>query len=95
MLSNLIWISDLLRWRLNITPRLSWVESPYVSRNVEGNAGHDIGVRRRCDTGAPYIDSTFRTHSDRDHHAMAGLSMGGMQTLLCGARTPPLNKNRA
>ena len=28
----------------------------------------------------PYIDSTFRTVSDRDHRAMAGLSMGGMQT---------------
>jgi len=33
-------------------------------------------------TGAlvPFIDSTFRTISDRDHRAMAGLSMGGMQT---------------
>ena len=30
----------------------------------------------------PYVDSTFRTLSDRDHRAMAGLSMGGMQTLL-------------
>jgi enterochelin esterase-like enzyme len=28
----------------------------------------------------PYIDSTFRTIGDRDHRAMAGLSMGGMQT---------------
>jgi enterochelin esterase-like enzyme len=28
----------------------------------------------------PYIDSTFRTLSDRNHRAMAGLSMGGMQT---------------
>jgi enterochelin esterase-like enzyme len=28
----------------------------------------------------PYIDSAFRTLSDRDHRAMAGLSMGGMQT---------------
>ena len=28
----------------------------------------------------PFIDSTFRTHQDRDHRAMAGLSMGGMQT---------------
>jgi enterochelin esterase family protein len=28
----------------------------------------------------PYIDSTFRTLSDHDHRAMAGLSMGGMQT---------------
>ena len=28
----------------------------------------------------PFIGSTFRTISDRDHRAMAGLSMGGMQT---------------
>jgi enterochelin esterase family protein len=28
----------------------------------------------------PYIDSTFRTMPNREHRAMAGLSMGGMQT---------------
>src|SRR5207302_2641631 len=28
----------------------------------------------------PYIDSHFRTLTDRDHRAMAGLSMGGMPT---------------
>ena len=28
----------------------------------------------------PFVDSTFRTVPDRDHRAMAGLSMGGMQT---------------
>ncbi|HEV8427520.1 MAG TPA: alpha/beta hydrolase-fold protein [Pyrinomonadaceae bacterium] len=28
----------------------------------------------------PHIDKTFRTLRDRDHRAMAGLSMGGMQT---------------
>lgn len=28
----------------------------------------------------PFIDSNFRTLADRDHRAMAGLSMGGMQT---------------
>lgn len=28
----------------------------------------------------PYIDTNFRTLADRDHRAMAGLSMGGMQT---------------
>jgi len=28
----------------------------------------------------PFIDSKFRTIPDRDHRAMAGLSMGGMQT---------------
>jgi enterochelin esterase-like enzyme len=28
----------------------------------------------------PYIDNTFRTYTDRDHRAMAGLSRGGAQT---------------
>ena len=28
----------------------------------------------------PFVDTTFRTIADRDHRAMAGLSMGGMQT---------------
>src|SRR5947209_13450886 len=28
----------------------------------------------------PFIDTTFRTLPDREHRAMAGLSMGGMQT---------------
>jgi enterochelin esterase family protein len=28
----------------------------------------------------PYVDSTLRTIPDREHRAMAGLSMGGMQT---------------
>jgi enterochelin esterase-like enzyme len=29
----------------------------------------------------PFIDGNFRTFSDREHRAMAGLSMGGMQTM--------------
>jgi len=28
----------------------------------------------------PFVDGNFRTVKDRDHRAMAGLSMGGMQT---------------
>jgi enterochelin esterase-like enzyme len=28
----------------------------------------------------PLVDSNFRTLADKDHRAMAGLSMGGMQT---------------
>jgi len=32
----------------------------------------------------PMIDATFRTIPDRDHRAMAGLSMGGMQTFQIG-----------
>jgi len=30
----------------------------------------------------PFVDTTFRTIPDRDHRAMAGLSMGGMQTFV-------------
>jgi enterochelin esterase family protein len=29
----------------------------------------------------PYIDGHYRTIADRDHRALAGLSMGGLQTL--------------
>lgn len=32
----------------------------------------------------PMIDSTYRTIPDRDHRALAGLSMGGMQTRIIG-----------
>jgi enterochelin esterase family protein len=40
------------------------------------NAFEDVVVRELI----PMIDSTYRTLADRDHRAMAGLSMGGMQT---------------
>ena len=33
-----------------------------------------------CDELIPYIDSHFRTIADKEHRAMAGLSMGGMET---------------
>ncbi len=32
----------------------------------------------------PFIDASFRTLPDRDHRALAGLSMGGMQSFLIG-----------
>ena len=32
----------------------------------------------------PKIDATYRTYADRDHRALAGLSMGGMQALQVG-----------
>ena len=32
----------------------------------------------------PFIDSKFRTKADREHRALAGLSMGGMQTYAYG-----------
>lgn len=59
-----------------------------------GNCGYIFGARKgetRDEFGAsftpimlneliPYIDSTFRTLSDRDNRAMAGLSWGGHET---------------
>ena len=32
----------------------------------------------------PYLDSHYNTYADREHRAMAGLSMGGMQTINIG-----------
>jgi enterochelin esterase family protein len=42
------------------------------------NAGFQLLV---IDDLIPMVDSSYRTLADRDHRAMAGLSMGGAQTL--------------
>ncbi len=34
----------------------------------------------------PYVDAHYRTLADREHRAIAGLSMGGAQTLYCAFR---------
>lgn len=36
----------------------------------------------------PYIDASFRTRPDREHRAMAGLSMGGAHTIRFGLTRP-------
>lgn len=38
----------------------------------------------------PKIDATYRTLSTRDHRALAGLSMGGMQAIQIGLTHPDL-----
>ena len=41
-----------------------------------------------CDELIPYVDSHFKTLTDRNNRALAGLSMGGMETkLISGRRT--------
>ncbi|HJV77452.1 MAG TPA: alpha/beta hydrolase-fold protein [Paludibacter sp.] len=47
-----------------------------------GLAGYDFGVFEHIvlKDVIPYIDANFRTIADQPHRAMAGLSMGGMQT---------------
>jgi enterochelin esterase-like enzyme len=44
---------------------------PFFSRTFEEVVINDL---------IPAVDSTFRTLTDREHRAMTGLSMGGMQT---------------
>ena len=34
----------------------------------------------------PFVEKTYRTKTEREHRAMAGLSMGGMQTFAIGLR---------
>src|SRR6185369_3517792 len=43
---------------------------------MANNAFPDVLVKEIV----PMIDKNFRTQADRDHRAMAGLSMGGFQT---------------
>jgi enterochelin esterase family protein len=43
--------------------------------------GHDAFNDDLEKVVVPYIDAHYRTIADRDHRAIAGLSMGGMQTL--------------
>jgi enterochelin esterase family protein len=43
--------------------------------------GHDAFNKDLTDVVLPYVDSHYRTIADRDHRALAGLSMGGLQTL--------------
>jgi len=47
-----------------------------------GLAGFDFGVFEHIllEDVIPYIDTNFRTMADQAHRALAGLSMGGMQT---------------
>ena len=43
--------------------------------------GHDQFDEDMTDSIIPYVDRTYRTIADRDHRAIAGLSMGGLQVL--------------
>lgn len=49
---------------------------------IGGLANFDVSHFQRVlvDELVPYIDANFRTLADQRHRAMAGLSMGGMET---------------
>lgn len=55
-----------------------------------GIASYDVTPFQRVlvDELVPYIDTQFRTLADQPHRALAGLSMGGMQTRAIALRRP-------
>jgi enterochelin esterase-like enzyme len=56
----------------------AWLQSPLLAfTSFEDVVIHDL---------IPMIDESYRTIPDREHRAMAGLSMGGMQTLFIALR---------
>ncbi|MCI0747448.1 MAG: hypothetical protein L0Y58_18750 [Verrucomicrobia subdivision 3 bacterium] len=61
-------------------------------RRSEGstNAPVDEFLRDFTDDIMPHVEKTYRVYSDREHRAIAGLSMGGAQTLNIGI--PNLDK---
>lgn len=79
---------DALVARGEIAPFIVVTPNGRSSRNNR-NAGSDyhsfyeFGKELRNDL-IPWMDSHYATMADRDHRAMAGLSMGGMQTINIG-----------
>src|SRR5262245_17706869 len=67
-------------------PMLVVMDNGYADRVGEAPRMFDFRGFEAVLTGelVPKIDATYRTHADRDHRALAGLSMGGMQALQIG-----------
>lgn len=55
----------------------------YAKGDCDYNSFYKFGQELRNDL-IPFMDSNYATIADRDHRAMAGLSMGGMQTINIG-----------
>jgi len=55
----------------------------FANTNSDYNSFYKFGSELRNEL-IPYIDGHFSTYADREHRAMAGLSMGGMQTINIG-----------
>ncbi len=58
-----------------------------------GSFKTDAFERVLCDELVPYIEDNFNVYADRDHRAMAGLSMGGMETHAITLARPEMFSN--
>ena len=57
------------------------ISRDFQLRTGQNTMGHDKFNEDLVGSVIPYIDKNYRTHDDREHRALAGLSMGGLQTL--------------
>ncbi len=57
------------------------VSRTFQLRTGQNTMGHDEFNTDLTGSVVPYIDKNYRTQADRDHRAIGGLSMGGLQTL--------------
>ena len=67
-------------------PMIVVMPAGHVSRDFQlqsglNTMGHDKFNGDLTGSVIPYIDKNYRTVADRNHRALAGLSMGGLQTL--------------
>lgn len=68
-------------------------ESPYMrTAPSSNNTGSQFGIFESTfiDDIVRYVDANYRTIPDKEHRAIAGLSLGGMQTLYITANNPHL-----
>ncbi len=57
------------------------ISRDFQLRTGQNTMGHDKFNEDLTGSVISYIDKNYRTMADRDHRALAGLSMGGLQTL--------------
>lgn len=92
MMDNLIYNGDIEPF-IVVTPN-GRSGADFANRNSDYNSFYEFGKELRNDL-IPYIESHYATYgqsgeegydmkADREHRAMAGLSMGGMQTINIG-----------
>jgi enterochelin esterase family protein len=80
-------IMDNLIAEQKANPMIIVMPAGHMSRDFRFDAdatkaiGHDGFNENLIGSVIPFVDSHYRTISDRDHRALAGLSMGGIQTL--------------
>ena len=68
------------------TPMIIVMPAGHVSRDFQlrtgaNTMGHDKFNEDLIGSVIPFVDSHYRTKADREHRALAGLSMGGLQAV--------------